>query len=179
MEVSYEVRFSQSPWPRGMRLYGQPSNRSVHRGKSGLCIELRKQFFEVADLVQSRGRQHGCRTLMASPMSAPRSPRPHARTDENFPHENWEIPATSLSLERDRSGKGRCHHPDMHVAGKSDSLVVPEKQANKAGPQTATESVEERRLTEENDSQSPLVSAGKNGYRHRVRSQSPFYPGRA
>ena len=58
MEVSYEVRFSQSPWPRVMRLYGQPSSRSVHRGKSGLCIELRKQLFEVADLVQSRGRQH-------------------------------------------------------------------------------------------------------------------------
>ena len=66
------------------------------------------------------------------------------RTDGSFPRGNWEIPETSLSLERDRSGKVRCHHPDMHVAGKSDSLVVPEKQANKAGPQTAAESVEER-----------------------------------
>jgi hypothetical protein len=90
-------------------------------------------------------------------MSAPRSPRPHARTYENFPRGNWEIPATSLSLERDRSGKGRCHNPDMHVAGKSDSLVVPEKQANKAGPQTAAESVEETRLTKENASQPLLV----------------------
>jgi len=140
-----------------MRLYGQPSRRSIHRGKSGLCIELRKLFFEVADLVLTRGRQHGCRTSKASPMSAPRSPRPHARTYENFHRGNWEIPATSLSLERDRSGKGRCHHPDMHVTGKSDSLVVPEKQANKAGPQTAAESVEERRLTEENGKQLILV----------------------
>jgi len=41
----------------------------------------------------------------------------------------------------------------MHVAGKSDSLVVPEKQANTAGPQTAAESVEERRLTKENGKQ--------------------------
>ena len=157
MEVSYEVRSRQSPWPRVMRLYGQPSSRSIHRGKSGLFIELRKQLFEVADLVQSRGRQHGCRTSKASPLSAPRSPRPHVRNYENFSHGNWEIPATSLSLEKDRSGKGRCHHPDMHVTGKSDSLVVPEKQANKAGPQTAAESVEERRLTKENASQPLLV----------------------
>ncbi len=66
------------------------------------------------------------------------------RTDGSFPRGNWEIPETSLSLERDRSGKARCHNPDMHVTGKSDSLVVHEKQANKAGPQTAAESVEER-----------------------------------
>ncbi len=79
------------------------------------------------------------------------------RTDGSFPRGNWEIPATSLSLEMDRSGKARCHHPDMHVAGKSDSLVVPGKQANKAGPQTAAESVEERRLTEENGKQLILV----------------------
>jgi len=58
MQVSYEVRFSQSPWPRVMRLYGQLCIRSVHRGKSGLCIELRNHFFEVADLVLTRGRQH-------------------------------------------------------------------------------------------------------------------------
>ena len=90
-------------------------------------------------------------------MSAPRSPRPHARTYENFPRGNWEIPATSLSLEMDRSGKTRCHHPDMHVAGKSDSLIVAERQANKAGPQTAAGSVEERRLTKENASQPRLV----------------------
>ena len=55
------------------------------------------------------------------------------------------------------TGKGRCHHLDIHVAGKSDSLVVPEKQANKSEPQTAAESVEERRLTEENASQPRLV----------------------
>ena len=41
--------------------------------------------------------------------------------------------------------------------------------------QTAAGSVEERGLTEENASQSPLVRAGKKGYRHRVRSQSPFF----
>ena len=60
MEVSYEVRFSQSPWLRVMRLYGQPSRRSVHRGKSGLCIEFGKYFFGVADLVMSGGGEHGC-----------------------------------------------------------------------------------------------------------------------
>ena len=57
MKVSYEVRPSQSPWPRVMRSGGQPSDRSVHRGKIGLCIELRNQPFAMADLVVSGGRQ--------------------------------------------------------------------------------------------------------------------------
>ena len=79
------------------------------------------------------------------------------RTVGNDPRGSWEIPETSLSLEMDRSEKVRCHNADMHVSGKSDSLVVPEKRANKAGPQTAAESVEERRLTKENGKQLLLV----------------------
>ena len=75
----------------------------------------------------------------------------------NIPRGSWEIPETSLSLEMDRSEKARCHNADMYVAGKSDSLVVPEKRANNAGQPTAAESVEERRLTKENASQSLLV----------------------
>ena len=35
----------------------QPAGRSVHRGTAGLCIELRKHLFVVADLVLTRGRQ--------------------------------------------------------------------------------------------------------------------------
>ena len=79
------------------------------------------------------------------------------RTVESLPRGSREIPETSLSSEADRSEKARCHNADMHVAGKSDSLVVPEKRANKAGPQTAAESVEERRLSKENDKQLRLV----------------------
>ena len=75
----------------------------------------------------------------------------------SIPRGSWEIPETSLSLEMDRSEKVRCHNADMHVSGKSDSLVVPEKQANKAGQQTAAESVEERGLTKENVNQLLLV----------------------
>ena len=75
------------------------------------------------------------------------------RTDGSNSRGSWEIPETSLSLEIDRSEKARCHNADMHVSGKSDSLVVPEKRVNKAGPPTAAESVEERRLTKENASQ--------------------------
>ena len=79
------------------------------------------------------------------------------RTGGNNPHGSWEIPATSPSPEGDRSEKARCHNADMHVAGKSDSLVVPEKRANNAGPKTAAETVEERRLTKENADQPLLV----------------------
>ena len=57
MKVSYEVRPSQSPWPRVMRFVGQPADRSVHRGKTGLCIELRNHLSAMADLVVSWGRQ--------------------------------------------------------------------------------------------------------------------------
>jgi hypothetical protein len=70
---------------------------------------------------------------------------------------NWEIAEKSLSLEMDRSRKARCHNPDMHVTGKPGSLVAPAKQANKAGPQTAAESVEKRRLTKKNASQPLLI----------------------
>ncbi len=58
MKVSYNVGSSQSPWPRVMRSVGQLASRSVHRGKTGLCIELRNRFFEVADPVLLRGRQY-------------------------------------------------------------------------------------------------------------------------
>lgn len=58
MKESYEVRPSQSPRPRVMRGGGQPTQRSVHRGTAGRCIELRNQMlFAVADRVLSTGRQ--------------------------------------------------------------------------------------------------------------------------
>ena len=89
------------------------------------------------------------------------------RTVGNIPHGSWEIPETSLSLEMDRSAKARCHNADVHVSGKSDSLVVPEKRANKAGQPTAAESVEERGLTKENANQSLLVRTQRRVARSR------------
>ena len=79
------------------------------------------------------------------------------RTVGNNPRGSWEIPETPAFSDVDRSEKARSHNADMHVSGKSDSLVVPEKRANKAGPPTAAEPVEERRLTKENVTQSLLV----------------------
>ena len=75
------------------------------------------------------------------------------RTVGNSPRGNWEIPGASSSSDVDRSEKARCLNADTHASGKSDSLVVPQKRANNAGPPTAAESVEERRLTKENDEQ--------------------------
>ncbi len=79
------------------------------------------------------------------------------RTVERLPHGSREIPARAPASEVDRSEKARCHNADMHVAGKSDSLVVPGKRANKVGLPTTAESVEERGLTKENANQSLLV----------------------
>jgi hypothetical protein len=57
MKESYKVRPSQSPWPRVMRVVGQPAGRSVHRGTTELCMELRKHPCVVADPVLTGGRQ--------------------------------------------------------------------------------------------------------------------------
>lgn len=51
MQESYEVRPSQPPRPRVMRLVEQSANRSVHRGTTGPCTELRKLLVCGADLV--------------------------------------------------------------------------------------------------------------------------------
>ncbi len=75
----------------------------------------------------------------------------------NFPHGSRETPATSASpMEADRSEKARGHKSDMHVAGESDSSIVPEKPANKGGVPLPAESVEGRGLTKENTEQSLL-----------------------
>ena len=70
---------------------------------------------------------------------------------ENSPRGSREAPETSVSsMAADRSEKTRGHHPDMHVAGESDSFIVPQKQANKDSGPLSAESVEGRGLTEEN-----------------------------
>ena len=75
----------------------------------------------------------------------------------NFSHGSRETPATSASsMEADRSEKARGHKSDMHVAGESDSSIVPEKPANKGGVPLPAESVEGRGLTKENTGQSLL-----------------------
>ena len=131
MKESYKVRPSQSPWPRVMRRVGQPAGRSVHRGTTGLCIELRKHPFVVADLVLSRGRQQSCRTINGESDVTPTESKTTG-TVGNFPHGSRETPATSASpMAADRSEKARGHKSDTHVAGESDSSIVPEKPANK------------------------------------------------
>ena len=75
----------------------------------------------------------------------------------NLTHGSRETPRTSASsMEADRSEKARCHHPDMHVTGESDSSIVPEKPANNGGVPLPAELAEGRELTEENTDQSLL-----------------------
>ena len=70
------------------------------------------------------------------------------RTVGNLTRGSRETPETSVApMAADRSEKARCHKSDMHVAGESDSSIVPEKLA---------ESAEGRGLTKENTSQSLL-----------------------
>jgi len=75
----------------------------------------------------------------------------------NFPHGSQEIPAISASpMEADRLEKARCRNSNMHVVGKSDSSIVPEKPANNGGAPPLAESAEGRGLTEEKVEQSLL-----------------------
>ena len=75
----------------------------------------------------------------------------------NFSHGSRETPETSAApMAADRSEKARCHKSDMHVAGESDSSIVPEKPANKGGVPPPAESAEGRGLTKENTGQSLL-----------------------
>ena len=79
-------------------------------------------------------------------------------TGGNSPRGSREIPATSVSpMEADRSEQARCRTTDMHVAGKSDSSIVPKKPANKGGLPLPAELAEGRELTKENIEQSLLV----------------------
>ena len=76
----------------------------------------------------------------------------------NFPHGSRRDPGNIrfLFMEADRSEKARGHNTDMHVAGESDSSIVPEKSANKGRVPRPAESVEGRGLTKENTEQSLL-----------------------
>jgi RNA-directed DNA polymerase len=75
----------------------------------------------------------------------------------NFSHGSRETPASSVSpMEADRSEKARCHKPDMHGTGESDSSIVPWKPANNGGVPLPAESAEGRGLTKENTRQSLL-----------------------
>jgi RNA-directed DNA polymerase len=73
------------------------------------------------------------------------------RMDGHSPHGNRETPETPMPVGgRGRLGKVLDQSPNMHDDGESDDLIVPEKQANKAGPTPEAESVEGRGSTKGN-----------------------------
>jgi RNA-directed DNA polymerase len=75
----------------------------------------------------------------------------------NFSHGSRETPVSSAApMAADRSEKAQRHKSDRNGAGGSDSFIVPGKPANKAGQPTAAESVEGRKLAEENTGQTLL-----------------------
>jgi len=84
----------------------------------------------------------------------------------NFSHGSRETPATSVSsMEADRSEKARGHKSDTHVAGESDSSIVPGKPANNGGVPLPAESAEGRELTKGNAERTLLVPDSVPGRR--------------
>lgn len=72
-------------------------------------------------------------------------------TGGNFSYGSRETPAASASpMEADRSEKARGHTSDRHVAGESDSSIVPKKPTNKGSVPLPAEWVEGRELPKEN-----------------------------
>ena len=71
----------------------------------------------------------------------------------------------------DRSEKARSRKSDRHVAGESDSSIVPGKPANNSGVPPLAESAEGRGLTEENTEQSRLARTQR-----RNADGTPFVP---
>ena len=75
----------------------------------------------------------------------------------NFPHGSRETPAASTApMAVDRLEKAQGHKSNAHVAGESDSSIVPGKSANKGSVPLPAESMEGRGLTKENAGQSLL-----------------------
>ena len=176
MKESYEVRPSQSPWPRVMRGAGKPSLRSVHRGTTGLCIELHGTPETRASFCGGRPCPDKGKAIVMSNDNGESDVTPTESettcTVGNFSHGSRETPAISVSsMEADRSEKARCHNTDMHVAGDSDSSIVPEKSANKSDVPSLAESMEERGLTKENTGQLLLDRTQR-----RNSDGSPFVP---
>ena len=86
----------------------------------------------------------------------------------HFSHGSRETPATSVSpMEADRSEKARGHKSDWHVAGESDSPIVPQKQANTDSGPLSAESVEGRGLTKDNVEQLLLDRTQRRASRSR------------
>jgi hypothetical protein len=103
MKESYKVRPSQSPWPRVMRCDGQPAGRSVHRGTTGRCMELRKHPCMVADLVFDMGKAIVMSNDKGKFDKAPTESKTTG-TVGKFLHGSRETPETSVfSMEADRS----------------------------------------------------------------------------
>ena len=85
-------------------------------------------------------------------------------------HGSRETPATSTSsMGADRSEKARSHKSDRHVAGESDSSIVPQKPANKDSDPQSAESVEGRGPTKENVEQGRLDRTQRRVSRSRGR----------
>ena len=96
----------------------------------------------------------------------------------NSSHGNREIPETPARYGgAGRSEKAECRTSDMHVFGKSDGCIVPEKQPNEGS--VSSEAVEGRRPTERNILQTATprtqsrtsVSIGVQGVREAARKR--------
>jgi hypothetical protein len=98
----------------------------------------------------------------------------------NSLHGNRETLETPAPQGAGRSEKAFCRTAGMHVFRESDGPLVPEKQANKAGPMAAAESVEGRGSTKGNDMQVLLAAdtAPRNAWHRHAWRASGLRPAR-
>lgn len=88
------------------------------------------------------------------------------RMDGHSPRGSRETPATPSSVGGvGRLGKVVDRTPNMHVAGESDGLIVPRKQANKTGVTPVAEPVEGRGPAKGNTRRALLAPDSEPGKR--------------
>jgi RNA-directed DNA polymerase len=144
MKEPHEKGIANQFGPESCAGLREETGEAFDRGKSRPAIELRNHHFVRADLVLSWGRPYG-----GGAHREPTDDATESKTlcmDGRSSRGNRETPAAPLpGAARVGWGRSLDRTPTMHAAGESDGLIVPRKQANKAGPTAAAESVEGRR----------------------------------
>ena len=132
-----------------MRRGSRGPGRSVDRGYAGRAIEPRKDLVRGADDLVSYGRRNAAsryRKWCCDPAWS-KTPRTHT----SLARRNREIPSPALGNGARVRAVNRLSTTAMHVGGKSDRPIVPEKSANNARDASgAAERMEERGLTKGN-----------------------------
>ena len=163
MKEPYGKGLATRPGPESCAGHGNMTGEALTRVHAGQPLSSEINPFRRADLVLTWGRPHLSDAIAS-----------HVDRGVEDPAHAWKLlarepgdPGKSLADGTvGRSERPIAARPDMHVSRESDGPIVPEKRANKDGPEPAAESVEGRGSTKGNANQTllaPDTEPGKRG----------------